>query len=492
MSGLEALVLLRDDVVIQDRNFAARIRRVLRDPAVGVIGVVGATGLNDMWFWHGQTRVGRILHETRLVDFGTLRGDVDVVDGLLMVLSPAALKAVRFDESTFTGLHGYDADYCLSCRSAGLRVVVEPLVVYHKSAGDTSPHSDATAELQFKRKWARVLSRPPLRVRLPQLEATQSRLENLLSAFRPGLDESRHMVGAVLRRARRNAIRPVDSVVPKNQAASGPLPKCMLCGQPMVETASSLPLVRCASCRLGRTWPPPNLDNSSSKIFDLSYEGVRIRRRQQWLYEARHRLGWVETWTPEGVLLEVGCATGEFVSEAARAGYDAFGVEPSIWAASIARKMGANVTPGMLEDWILDYRGFTVDALAMFHVLEHLEKPIEVLEQCACILSNEGKLFIEVPNASSRAAESLDPSWRDWEFRFHHWHFTPTSLESLLKRAGLRVLDLRPITARPYLSRFQWEQSRIRDQAAGWRTSDLNYLRVVATPATLAETSGTT
>ena len=97
---MEALVLLHDDVILHDRNFAPRVRRVLRDPTVGVIGVVGASGLCNMSFWDGRTTKGRVWDGTRFLDFGPPRGEVDVVDGLLMVLSPAALDTVRFDETT--------------------------------------------------------------------------------------------------------------------------------------------------------------------------------------------------------------------------------------------------------------------------------------------------------------------------------------------------------------------------------------------------------
>jgi SAM-dependent methyltransferase len=211
-----------------------------------------------------------------------------------------------------------------------------------------------------------------------------------------------------------------------------------------------------------------------------------MRLRKRWLDEAKHRLVWVETWAPEGVLLEVGCATGEFVDEAARAGYDAFGVEPSRWATDIARKLGVEVTQGLLNDWILEHQGFTVDAIAMFHMLKHLEKPIEVLKQCASILPEDGKLFIEVPNASSRAGESFDASWNGWEFQFHRWHYTPASLEVLLKRAGLQVLELHGITGRPYLSRSGWGQYRAGEKAAGLSTPNLSYVRAVATRATPA------
>ncbi len=160
MTDVEALVLLHDDVVLRDRNFAPRVRRVLRDPTVGVIGVVGGSGLCDMSFWDARTTKGRVWDGSRFLDFGPPRGDVDVVDGLLMVLSPAAIDAVRFDETTFDGFHGYDADYCLSCRQRELRVVVEPFVLYHQSTGSMSSASYSGAEAAFEHKWAGTLSRP--------------------------------------------------------------------------------------------------------------------------------------------------------------------------------------------------------------------------------------------------------------------------------------------------------------------------------------------
>ncbi len=40
-------------------------------------------------------------------------GEVDTVDGLIMVLSPWTVRNVRFDESLGSQLHGYDFDLCL-------------------------------------------------------------------------------------------------------------------------------------------------------------------------------------------------------------------------------------------------------------------------------------------------------------------------------------------------------------------------------------------
>jgi SAM-dependent methyltransferase len=498
LADLEALVLFHEDVVLHDRNFAPRVRRVLRDPTVGVIGVVGASRLCNMSFWDGRTTKGRAWDGTRFLDFGPPRGDVDVVDGLLMVLSPAALDSVRFDDTTFTGFHGYDVDYCLSCRKAGLRVVVEPFSLYHRSTGNMSSSSYTDAQAAFTRKWGRVLSRPsPLVTLLPD-RARRSEVRGTTADFRlavrRGLDQARTRAGAALQRTRHNVWRRLDSAEPRvTSSDNGPngadvsyemqtlsSKACLLCGQPMERTRGGLPLVSCERCQVFGTWPPPRTDDSGSEIFDLSYDGERSRRRRQWIYEARQRLAWIETWMPDGILLEVGCATGEFIKEATAAGYEAIGVEPSKWAADIARRSGAEVLCGKLADWTAEYAGFTVDSVAMFHVLEHLEDPLELLRQCRSVLADDGRVFIEVPNAYSCAAKSLDPSWVGWEFRFHQWHFTPSSLKSLLVQAGLETLELRQVTARLYLDRAGWGRARAENWAAGHSTPNMDYIRVVA------------
>ena len=80
---------------------------------------------------------------------------------------------------------------------------------------------------------------------------------------------------------------------------------------------------------------------------------------------------------------------------------------------------------------------FTVDVIAMFHVLEHLEDPVEVLEECRSVLADDGRLFIEVPNGSSRVAKSLDStSGTPRQFGFHYWHYTAVWLTCFYWGAG--------------------------------------------------------
>ena len=132
----EAVVLLHDDTYILDHNFRAKIVSAFRfDSSLGVIGVVGASGIASLAWWEGQCKVGQV-HETRgFIDFGSQRGLVDVVDGLLMVISRRVFVRICFDEQAFPGFHGYDVDYCLQVRKAGFGCMVLPIEVLHRTKG---------------------------------------------------------------------------------------------------------------------------------------------------------------------------------------------------------------------------------------------------------------------------------------------------------------------------------------------------------------------
>jgi hypothetical protein len=155
-TDLEALVLLHEDVEIFDAAFCAKLRERLRDPSIGVIGVIGASGVRSLCWWEGTMR-GRVLETRGLIDHGAGCWEVDTVDGLLMVLSPWAVRNLRFDADRFHGFHGYDVDFCLQARAAGRRVHVEDLTVMHHTRGGIGDgvdfwHADAT----LRRKWAKL------------------------------------------------------------------------------------------------------------------------------------------------------------------------------------------------------------------------------------------------------------------------------------------------------------------------------------------------
>jgi hypothetical protein len=141
---LEALVLVHSYAEIVDPDFSQKVRAALSDPDVGVVGCVGATDVRSIAWWEGSVRSAPVIdHYTEhggghLPAFSwahpdTTPGEVEVVDGYVLVLSPWAVRNVRFDEELVLG-HGYDVDFCLQVRAAGRKVVVADLrAIHHRS-----------------------------------------------------------------------------------------------------------------------------------------------------------------------------------------------------------------------------------------------------------------------------------------------------------------------------------------------------------------------
>jgi SAM-dependent methyltransferase len=144
---------------------------------------------------------------------------------------------------------------------------------------------------------------------------------------------------------------------------------------------------------------------------------------------------------PGGRLLDVGCATGDFLVEARRAGYEAAGLEISDYAAGVAKERGLDVFPGGLGDFPAPQGSF--DIVTMFHVLEHMEQPGEALRtHVKRLLRPGGILVVEVPNFASLRARLDGAEWEDLRPEQHRYHFTPRSLRNAAAVCGFRPLCL--------------------------------------------------
>lgn len=155
-STCEAVVLLHDDTYILDPNFKAKILSALRcDPSLGVLGVVGASRIKSLAWWESDDKKGEVFETRGWIDFGTPRGRVDVVDGLLMVIGRNVFSRLRFDENSYPGFHGYDVDYCLQARAAGYACMVIPIEVLHRTKGGIGNREDfAAASRALLAKWS--------------------------------------------------------------------------------------------------------------------------------------------------------------------------------------------------------------------------------------------------------------------------------------------------------------------------------------------------
>ena len=133
--------------------------------------------------------------------------------------------------------------------------------------------------------------------------------------------------------------------------------------------------------------------------------------------------------------LEIGSGEGFVLELFEKNGFDVFGIEPSKDNLEIITrklKMGDCKT-GFAEELPQFDKKF--DVIFMSHVLEHVVDCRDVLSKLKNTLSQDGILFIEVPNCQNE--ETLQHSINTQP---HIHHFTKTSLEKLIQNCDFKII----------------------------------------------------
>ena len=166
---LEALVLVHQDAEIVDRDFCAIVRTVLEDEQVGLVGCVGAIGVRSIAWWEASVTCASFVNRYAEHGGGDLSsfswdwqdapayariGEVETLDGFVLVLSPWVVRNIRFDES-LGQFHGYDLDMCLQVRAAGRTVRTAAFRAVHHRQLEMVPDPEewGRAHVRVAEKW---------------------------------------------------------------------------------------------------------------------------------------------------------------------------------------------------------------------------------------------------------------------------------------------------------------------------------------------------
>ena len=169
LDDLEALVIVHQDTELADPDLCEKIRKNFADPDIGVIAAAGAGGVRSIAWWegavtwasfthrypeHGGGELGALSWVDETTPSWAQTGEVDSVDGFLMILSPWVVRNLRFDES-LGRFHGYDLDFCLQVREAGKKVVTENIKAVHHHTLELVGFVDLWIEAHIKitEKW---------------------------------------------------------------------------------------------------------------------------------------------------------------------------------------------------------------------------------------------------------------------------------------------------------------------------------------------------
>lgn len=207
--------------------------------------------------------------------------------------------------------------------------------------------------------------------------------------------------------------------------------------------------VRCTTCGLIFQSPRPSREELRPHYPDTYTDQIDHPENQQesWIFNIARRYGLqkryreISRYKDKGRILDIGSSSGHFLSLLHNnPDWDAYGIEPSDYAAQLARKKyNLNVQIGTLNDVSFPDRFF--DAVTMWDVLEHVQNPQQTLLEINRILHSQGFLVIRVPNAYSLDATIFGPHWAGYDAPRHLYIFSPITLQKMLSNAGFVILD---------------------------------------------------
>jgi len=184
-------------------------------------------------------------------------------------------------------------------------------------------------------------------------------------------------------------------------------------------------IYQCPRCLLQFAFPMKQM--SASGYESVEWYGVR--------WEFKETLNFLKN--KKGTLLEIGCGKGFFLKKAMENGFIVTGIDINSSAIKEAKELGFDrVYPYTLEDFILTNPQKKFDIVCFYHVLEHVENPIDFILKTKKFLKKDGYIVFSVPNPDRLAPSLLKREL--WDYPPHHLtRWNETSIDFLLTKAGL-------------------------------------------------------
>jgi SAM-dependent methyltransferase len=224
-------------------------------------------------------------------------------------------------------------------------------------------------------------------------------------------------------------------------------------------------LVRCSECELRfirSRWTPSMPEMRQQNPDPLP--AMIMQKQDSQTGDFLDILDRIGRYQPSGRLLELGCCTGHFLALARKAGFEGVGIEPDPWSADYARReFGLTVHGTPVPELHFDDRTF--DVVAMFHVMEHLTRPMETLLDLRRILKDTGVLAIEIPVIDTLFPMVMGQRHRHYVFD-HTLFLSRKKAAEFLKQAGFEIVHTELTGRRIRLERIAWAQ-RKRTEAFG-------------------------
>ncbi len=208
---------------------------------------------------------------------------------------------------------------------------------------------------------------------------------------------------------------------------------------------------KCSNCGFLLTNPRPEKDqlynyyksneyishtNNKKGFFNRIYQIVR-----NYTLSKKYKL--ISNYKSGESILDIGCATGEFLSVFKKNNWLTKGIEPDIKARNLAKE---NHGLEVFDETELDKIDETsIDVITMWHVLEHVPDINHRLLQLKNIIKKDGTIFIAVPNPESWDAQKYNKYWAAYDAPRHLYHFSQKAIKELAAKHSFKIIDTIPM-----------------------------------------------
>lgn len=212
---------------------------------------------------------------------------------------------------------------------------------------------------------------------------------------------------------------------------------CLLCGTAGLEAVGD-EAFRCGACGI--------LINRHAQPLDYAEGGGQAApdaNKMRWRLEnARMRLAIIAPHLAgHELFVDIGCGSGEMLQAAAAYFAHRIGFDTNIALARHARTRGDALVFESAFDAALIPPALAGKSgvFALSHVLEHLDKPMALVEAVAAAMASGDLLYLEVPLHTGQTFRQQGFGWNLWN-REHVALYSPQALDFITQRAGLECL----------------------------------------------------
>ncbi len=221
-------------------------------------------------------------------------------------------------------------------------------------------------------------------------------------------------------------------------------------------TGEEFNLVQCNACSFVYTNPVPDEKQIFSYYDSPEYNSHALKKHNffNYIYERARRINIrnkyriISGYKKTGNILDVGCGTGELLKYFRDKRWQTAGIEPVKKAREFA--INQNNLQVYTEEKLHEFNDAIFDVITMWHVLEHVYKLNERIEELKRILKPDGVLIVAVPMINAYDAFHYGPYWGALDVPRHLYHFSKKTLMHLLEKHELAINKSYPMKMDAY------------------------------------------